>query len=521
MRPTTRPVGGRNAPDNHLVSNRIPSHNSLMHLHAQIRLALALAAFPFATAWAGPYLPAGDMMLRHDIQILADAGVIRGPTTTWPLAWGPILEDIRSADSLNLQPGAAGALARVRDRANWETRTRELTFNARAGVADNTSRIRSFQNTPRGRAEVGAGVGWIDDAFTLELNVQGVDSDQDADEIRADDSLIGVVVGNWSVAASTQQRWWGPGWDGSLILSNNARPFPSLTIDRIFTDAFETKWLSWLGPWDFSVMFGQLEKDRVVPNAQFFGMRFNFRPVPSLELGLSRSAQWCGDGRPCDAGTFADLFLGRDNIGDGGIGAENEPGNQMAGVDFRWSPSFFGLPISAYGQFIGEDEAGGFPSRYLAQVGVEGSGFLRQSWSYRWFAELAGTSCDFVHDDIFNCAYRQSIYRSGYTYRGRIIGHGADNDARLVSVGWLMVDERDSQWRALFRFGDLNRGGSPDSVHTLTTTPQEIASIDISHSRVFSFGVLDLGIGFEQTDDLASNSSSSDERLYLQWRSSY
>ncbi len=488
---------------------------------AQIRLALLLACFSFANALAGPYIPAGDLLLRHDIQLLADAGVIKGPTTTWPLAWGPILEDIRDADALNLKPAVSDALLRVRNRASWETRSKELTYAAKAGVADNATRIRSFQNTPRGKIELGAGISWIDDWFSVELNVQGVDSDQDDDELRADDSLIGVVVGNWSVAASTQQRWWGPGWDGSLILSNNTRPIPSLTIDRIFTDAFETRWLSWLGPWDFSVMFGQLERERAVPNAQFFGMRFNFRPIPSLEVGLSRSAQWCGENRPCDAGTFVDLFLGRDNIGDAGVGADNEPGNQMAGVDFRWSPSFFGMPVSAYGQFIGEDEAGGFPSRYLVQVGLEGSGYLRDKWSYRWFAELAGTSCDFIHDDLFNCGYRQSIYRSGYTFRGRIIGHGADNDARLVSVGWIMVDEQDSQWRALMRFGDLNRAGAVDATHTLTATPQELAGIDISHSRVFSFGVIDLGVGFEQLDDQATGTTLSDQRLYLQWRSSY
>ena len=492
-----------------------------MQILAQIRLALVLVFCSFASATAGPYIPAGDLLLRHDIQVLADAGVIKGPTTTWPLAWGPILHDIRDADALKLKPVVAVALDRVRDRASWETRSRELTFNAKVGVADNATRIRSFQNTPRGKVEVAAGAGWIDDWFSLELNVQGVDSDQDSDEVRADESLIGVVVGNWSVAASTQQRWWGPSWDGSLILSNNARPIPSLTIDRVFTDAFETKWLSWLGPWDFSVMFGQLEKERAVPNAQFFGMRFNFRPVPSLEIGLSRSAQWCGDGRPCDASTFVDLFLGRDNTGDAGIGADNEPGNQMAGVDFRWSPKFFGMPVSAYGQFIGEDEAGGFPSRYLVQVGVEGTGYLRDTWSFRWFAELAGTSCDFVHDDIYDCGYRQSIYQSGYTFRGRIIGHGADNDARLVSAGWFMVDENDSQWRLLLRYGDLNRGGSANASHSLTMTPQEIASIDISHSRVFPFGVLDLGVGFEQLDDTSSGATSSDERLYLQWRSSY
>jgi len=286
--------------------------------------------------------------------------------------------------------------------------------------------------------------------------------------------------------------------------------------------AFESRWLSWIGPWDLTAMVGQLEEERHVPNALFFGMRLTLRPLQSLEIGLSRSAQWCGDGRPCDAGAFADMLLGRDNRGDGGINLDNEPGNQLAGFDFRWSPGFLGRQVAAYGQMIGEDEAGGFPSRYLGQFGVEWNGFVLDRWSTRAFAEFAGTSCQFHESsELFNCAYNHGIYETGYRYRSRSIGHPADNDARMISAGLVAIDADDMQWRALLRVGKLNRGGSPDTNNTLTSTPQDIASIDLSHSRAFSFGVIDAGIGFETIDDLATGSSTSDNRLYVRWRSAY
>jgi hypothetical protein len=59
----------------------------------------------------------------------------------------------------------------------------------------------------------------------------------------------------------------------------------------------------------------------------------NFRPIPSLEIGLSRSAQFCGDGRPCGLSEFWDLFIGNDND----QSLEEQPGNQLAGFDARWS----------------------------------------------------------------------------------------------------------------------------------------------------------------------------------------
>ncbi len=493
-----------------------------MTVHVLARCALLLSCLTFSAALAGPYIPSGDIGLRHDIQRLADAGLIKGPTTTWPLAWGPILYDLRQADAATLALSLRDSMLRVMERGNWETRSNQLVFSATAAIAENPTRIRGFRNTPRGKAELSAGAAWTGDWYNVELNVQAVDSDQDSKAVRADGSFLGVAVGNWSVAATTQQRWWGPGWDGSMILSNNARPMPALVIDRVFTDAWKTRWLSWLGPWDFSLMFGQMEKEREVPNARFFGLRLSARPLNGLEIGLSRTAQWCGDGRPCDFETFTDLLIGNDNRGDQGIERDNEPGNQLAGVDFRWSTTLLSQPIAVYGQFIGEDEAGGFPSRWMGQFGAEWSGYLFDRWSGRLFAEFAGTSCQFYESsEIFNCAYNHSIYRTGYRYRARSVGHGADNDARLISIGGVMIDDRDVRWRALLRYGALNRGGAPDPRNSLTPTRQDIASIDLSHSRVFAWGLLDIGIGYEDVDDVVSGQSFSDSRMYLQWRSAY
>lgn len=472
---------------------------------------------------ASPFIGAGDSALRNDIQRLADYGVITGPTTTWPLAWGPILSDINAYDVMGDTPGdILDALARVKARANWDTRTREVFFNARVSGAEKPKRIRSFEDTPRGRGELSAGFTYTGDRFTASLNAQALDVPEDQEEFRADRSVIAASIGNWSVGVNTLDRWWGPGWDGGIILSNNARPIPAISIDRNFTDAFESKWLSWIGPWDLSVHFGQMESDRVVPDAQFFGMRFNFKPIPSLEIGLSRTAQWCGEGRPCDFDTFADLLIGRDNRGDDDIDESNEPGNQLAGFDVRWSSRLFDVPFALYGQFIGEDEAGGLPSRYLGQAGIEGTGVFRDRWSYRWFGEFAGTSCRFYESSaIFNCAYNHSIYKTGYRYRGRAVGHGADNDARLVSLGLIAVDAEETEWAATVRFGELNRGGPPDDRNTLTPTPQDIVSIDLRHSRVFEFGEISAGVGFERIEDQLSGQTDNDARFFLQWRSSY
>ncbi|HEX2139331.1 MAG TPA: capsule assembly Wzi family protein, partial [Woeseiaceae bacterium] len=418
---------------------------------------------------AGPLIPAGNVALRADIQLLADHGIIQGPVTTWPLAWRAIRSEIDNADVSALPAGVRRALVRVRESAVPERTGGDIRYHAALSAAEEPSRIRSFADTPREAGEIGAGASWSGTRVNVTLQGQLVNSPDDGNEYRYDGSFVEIALGNFSIAASTLDRWWGPGWDGSLVLSNNARPIPALTIDRNGTDAFQSPWLGWIGPWDLSVIFGQLETERAVPDTRFFGLRFNFRPLKSLEIGLSRAAQWCGEGRPCDFDAFADLLAGRDNLGDDGIAAGTEPGNQLAGIDVRWSLPDLPLPVAVYGQFIGEDEAGGLPSRFLAQFGLEAAGLWGNRWSWRWFGEVTDTTCGFYEsNDNFNCAYNHGIYRDGYRYRGRSIGHGADNDASLFSTGLLLIDGEESRWDVLARVGDLNRGGMPDARNTVT-----------------------------------------------------
>ncbi len=488
-------------------------------------LAVVVATFGPTGAAANPFVPAGDSALRHDIQLLSDFGVIKGPTTTWPLAWGPLLAEVNGfLISVDTPPDVASALSRVKSRAAWDTRLGEVYFESRVSAADNPKRIRSYEDTPRTRAEAGAAISYTGNWWAATVNAQLVDVDENDndDAVRFDRSVVAASFGNWSIGVNTLDRWWGPGWDGSVILSNNARPIPSVSIDRIFTDEFNSKWLSWIGPWDLSVHFGQMEEERSVPNTKFFGMRFNFKPIPTLEIGLSRTAQWCGDGRPCDLDTFLDLLIGYDNVGDDDITRENEPGNQLAGFDARWSIRVLGVPLAVYGQFIGEDEAGGLPSRYLGQFGIEGTGAVGTRWSYRWFAEYAGTSCQFYESsELFNCAYNHGIYKTGYRYRGRSVGHPTDNDTKIVTVGLLALSDTDSEWAATIRYGALNRGGAPDPANTLTPTRQDIVSIDLRHSKGFSFGEVSAGLGYERIDDEVSGESNDEVRFFLQWRSSY
>ncbi len=163
-------------------------------------------------------------------------------------------------------------------------------------------------------------------------------------------------------------RWWGPGWDGSLILGTNHRPVPAIAIERQESTPMDVAVLRWLGPWRFVTFMGQLEGDRDYDNALLFGMRIELRPLPSLQIAASRTAQWCGDGRPCDLGHV----LGpahRQRQRPGARRAAGQPARRLRrALDLAGRRA---CRSRSTRQAIGEDEAGFLPSKYLGLFGAE------------------------------------------------------------------------------------------------------------------------------------------------------
>ena len=461
--------------------------------HVWRALLLALLALP---ALAEP-VPAGDAGLRHDVLLLADAGVLSAPFAGWPISSSD-LDALRTATEL--PPHLEAARRRIMSGTGHSRR-----LVAEVGAINRDFSLRGFESVPREDTEARVGVDWRKDRYSVVLRMAYVSDPEDDRQWRADGSQAGVYLGNWWLGASATDRWWGPGWDGSLILSNNARPVPALVLQRERSLPFESRWLSWIGPWTTQVVWGQLEGNRDRGNARLFAWRVGARPLSWFEIGLSRSAQWCGSGRPCSESTFFDLLSGvRDNRGEN-IDIDDEPGNQLAGFDGRATFDLFGRSWSAYGQRIGEDERNGLPSANLYVLGLSTWGASETGSSYRAHLEFAETSCGGLTggDPIFGCAYEHSIYTDGYRYRGRSIGHSQDGDGRVFSAGLVWHTAADTQWRATARSGELNRDSRPRNAAAGVKT--DILDLEVSHERTLPLGTLKLGVGAARRDALGES----------------
>ncbi len=481
-----------------------------------MRLAAALPAwmlsFATAQALADPWIAPGDARLRHDLELLADAGIVRAPLTAWPVSWAEVARDVGGKTPEAGQPAwLAAALARVQSAAGVASRTGHLSGELRIAGSEQPMALRRFGDTPREEGELSAGVQYTGERFAFRAQATAVADADDGKTYRPDGSYAAMVLGNWMLHAGYIDRWWGPGWEGSLILGSNARPIPSVTIERNYSDAIDHPWLHWIGQFRVAATMGQLEGSRDdAPDARFFGARITWKPHPRVEVGISRSAQWCGEGRPCGVDTFWDLLTGNDNDQP----LEEQPGNQMAGFDARWSLPF--APIAVYGQMIGEDEAGFLPSQYLGLFGVEFTGgFGDRSW--RAHVEYADTACSFYDSNPnFGCAYRNVIYSDGYQYYDRSIGHSLDGDSEQVAAGLLLANPDGSSWELAVQSADVNRA-SENPVHSVEPAAAKIRSADLYHRRSLWGGDLSLAIGYEQREREGPPDDSEDLRGFVQW----
>jgi Capsule assembly protein Wzi len=465
---------------------------------------------------ADPWLEAGDSRVRSDLQLLSDRGAIRIPLLTWPVSWPDVVAALADLDGRNLDEAAFFALQRIETRATREARTGELRLAGRLAGADKPTALRTFEDSPREQGELELDASYMGQRIAWRAAGTVVADPSDGQTVRPDGSYFGVVLGNWIVSAGYLDRWWGPGWEGSLILSNNARPIPSLAIERKQSDPFAMPWLSWLGPWRLSFQLGQLEGHREdFDHPAFFALRIDARPLESLEVGISRSAQFCGEGRPCSFDDFWNLFWGRDNDQP----RDEQPGNQLAGFDARWRLPQSWLPLAVYGQLIGEDEAGFLPSKYLGLFGIESWGAVG-AHGWRAHLEYADTTCNFTRSEPdYGCAYNNVIYSDGYTYRDRSIGHAMGGDSRMVSLGVDVVTAAGNLWSATVRRVDLNRRGESTS-HPITAVPLKLVNAEMAATRDYDFGTIRAGIGYDSYDS-PPQGYDDEIRGYLEWRKEF
>lgn len=412
--------------------------------------ALACGAGP-AVAGDFPFVNVGDMRLREDIELLADAGLIEGPTTVWPLPVSHFKLG-ETLDRADLLPEHRAALERVNRQISDTGTSIELIGRATTEPA----LLRTFSD--QARQDIDTSVRLTQRAGNLFAQVQvNYRDDPGAHNVNLDGTSLYLKLGNWAVHGGFTEMWWGPSLETSLVLSNNLRPFPKVGITRLEPKAFDNRWLRWIGPWRVDAFVGMLTDERSDPykDPLVVGLRLTVQPTHALQIGVSRLLQLCGSGRPCGADTWLDSLVpigSPDNTG-----TLDEPGNQAVSFDVRYAPRLGDTQGVFYLQGYAEDTVLEVLS---LQLGAKFSGQMPLG-TWRLGAEVVDTYGRTFSKDGFNdrqggSTYVHFIYRDGFSFHKRAIGYSLDGDSKQAKIMSSLTDNANRRWSANISRLDIN-----------------------------------------------------------------
>ncbi|PKI12855.1 capsule assembly Wzi family protein [Colwellia sp. 12G3] len=503
-----------------------------------------LSLFFLHVSFAAPWVEPDDLALRNDIQLLADSGIITAPVTTYPLMWNAIKDDILSANISLLNDEQVQALNHVRFSFKYASGNQNITKKS-VYLASSANRFTSYgnDNFDQGNIELSDEFFVGNLAGKLQINYRlGLDDNPElnqGNDVNLDGSYLAYKFGNWVLSAGAIERWWGPGIDTNLIMTTNSRPLPSIAITRDNSAAFETPWLSWIGPWTLTAQMAQLESDRTVADTLMWSARATIRPFRGLEIGTAWSFQWAGEGQPSSMKDFFKILLGGQEC------ANEQPncdpslntfqGNHVAGYDIRWSDTVINLPYALYYQTIGEDGSpnAGIITDKATMYGMETRFTL---FNQRILANLEYTdtqvACGGTGTTDLNCFYEHGTYQSGYRYYRRTIGSTYDNDAQTLVATFLIQTTAGNSWQLKLRKVQLNTDNIdrfPDDINMgnpVSKVAEDVLQFDgqykfIAFDSRFTLGAIVTNSKFDNNKSKISNDPNYEDGTeldaYIKW----
>lgn len=392
--------------------------------------------------FASPYLPVGDeaYIILHRLE--AEGIIESGLLTTKPLSIKEIHRLTKEAERNSYAKSIfiEGLVKTLKERFKDEDRGARFIkpidfFYTGYVYADSDIQALNYNNDgdiykkgSNGRAgfSSGAELGW----FSFYLNPELRYSERDTEAvIKRGYGVLSFLGLDLQIGKDSQ--WWGPGYHGAILLSNNAEPFMMLKISN--PQPVLLPWIfKHLGPLRFVFFATRLEKERHIPEPYLWGMRLNFKPNPYVEIGLQRTALLGGEGYPSNLRTWLKSFTGK------GENDPGDPGDQRAGGDLKITLPFQLQPLQIYLEANGEDEAGYLPTKWAHLMGL----YLPRILNY----ERIGFRAEYANTHISghpNLWYGHGRYAGeAYFYKRRVIGHPMGTDSRniFMEVSYLIPE---------------------------------------------------------------------------------
>lgn len=194
-----------------------------------------------------------------------------------------------------------------------------------------------------------AAEGYLSDKVTGLLE-PSILASQDDVTLRLNRGYIKLGGGGLELLSGRDENWFGPGYRGSTVLTNNAQNFDQIKLSS--PEPVDVAWVKrWLGELKYALIvsrFDQSGSGDTRRQPYFLGFKLAVKPRDWFEYGINFVRQEGGPGFKTRA-TLADEFFG---------GGSTNHNNSIAGLDLRFRASQL-RNTEFYVEYSGEDNAGG------------------------------------------------------------------------------------------------------------------------------------------------------------------
>lgn len=232
----------------------------------QTVLASTLSVALYSTiSQASPWVEAQDPILRSNIQLLSDSGLLNSATNSYPFRWVQISNDLLAINRENLTLEQSLAYRYVKH--NYDAARTSGNRNQFTSFISSENKASSgFGDINRGHWDVSASKEITDKQFSMRIAVGYDKNQQTEDEYHFNNSYFALGDSNWQFSVSNIERWWGHGWANSLSFSQQEEPMETVGIAYLSDGEFlpNNLWVeSFIGLVDTPEYHGSSDDDYV------------------------------------------------------------------------------------------------------------------------------------------------------------------------------------------------------------------------------------------------------------------
>jgi membrane-associated phospholipid phosphatase len=312
------------------------------------------------------------------------------------------------------------------------------------------------------------------------------------------DAYAGVNIHGWQLTFGNQSLSWGPGDGGSLLLSDNAAPFPMLRLSP--ENSFEVPGLSKiLGPFSVDQFVGWLDGHPGVSEPWLYGQKISFKPFHSLEFAYSRTTIIGGSAHPLTANTLFRSLFGRVDPARNSV-----PGDSRTAIDWTWRLPGLHNWATFYGELEDDDDL--IPLQNLSKSVLRPGIYLPRlpflpKWDlhFEWTTSTSPGRASFQNHGNFN--YWNLDYPNGYTNDGDLMGNTVGREGITLQAWtryWISPrNTLDFSWKQSRVLSDFVPGGGKwqdcQSAYSVTTRSGAYIKSFLQFEHISSYPLLFTG----------------------------